>query len=145
MGAIAANHSLEAGHSIGRNDLVVKFLKGTRRLNSPCPQTVLCWDLSMVIGAIKRPPIEPISSANLRPLSLKMALLLALPLVKHVGDLQALSFSTSCLEFGLNDCKVILKPRHGYVPKVLSTPFRAQVISLLGASRDRTLSALLGL
>ncbi|KAI2664254.1 putative GTP-binding protein EngB [Labeo rohita] len=26
---------------------------------------------------------------------------------------------------------VILKPRHGYVPKVLSTPFRAQVVTLL--------------
>ncbi len=46
--------------------------------------------------------------------------------VKRVGDLQALSISASCLEFGPNDCKVILKPRHGYVPKVLSTLFRAQ-------------------
>ncbi|KAL0177455.1 hypothetical protein M9458_026349, partial [Cirrhinus mrigala] len=36
----------------------------------------------------------------------------------------------SCLEFGPGDSKVILKPRHGYVPKVPSTPFRAQVITL---------------
>lgn len=35
------------------------------------------------------------------------------------------------LEFGPNDCKVVLKPRCGYVPKELSTPFRAQVITLL--------------
>lgn len=35
---------------------------------------------------------------------------------KRVGDLQALSASASCLEFG-NDCKVVLRPRHGYVPK----------------------------
>lgn len=41
---------------------------------------------------------------------------------KRVDDLCA-----SCLDFGPNDCRVILKPRHGYVPKVLSTPFRAQV------------------
>ncbi len=39
--------------------------------------------------------------------------------------------TASYLQFGPNDCKVILKPRHGYVAKVLSIPFRAQVISLL--------------
>ncbi len=30
---------------------------------------------------------------------------------------------------GTNHSKVVLKPRHEYVPKVLSTQFRAQVIS----------------
>lgn len=39
------------------------------------------------------------------------------------GDLQAPSVSASCLEFELNDCKVIYK--------VLSTPFREQVKYLL--------------
>ncbi len=58
-------------------------------------------------------------------LSLKTALLLALASVKRVGDLQALSVNAACLEFGPNDSKVVLKPRLGYVPKVLSTPFRA--------------------
>ncbi len=74
------------------------------------------------------------SSRNLlikHHLSLKTSLHLALATVKRVGDLQALSVSTSCVEFGHNNCKVILKPRHGYVPKVLSTPFRAQLITLL--------------
>ncbi len=56
--------------------------------------------------------------------------LLPLAPVKRIGDLQALSVNPVCLEFGPNDSKVILKPRLGYVPKVLSTPFRAQVITL---------------
>ncbi len=47
-----------------------------------------------------------------------------------MGDLQALSVSPNCLEFGPGDSKVVLKPRHGYIPKVLFTPFRAQVITL---------------
>ncbi len=68
---------------------------------------------------------------DLQPMSLKTALLLALASVKRVGDLQALSVSASCLEFWPNDYKVVLQPRCGYVPKVLSMPFRAQVISLL--------------
>jgi len=56
--------------------------------------------------------------------------LMALASVMHIGDLQALSVSATCMEFGPNDSKVILKPRHGYVPKSLNTPFRVQVISL---------------
>ncbi len=63
-------------------------------------------------------------------LSLKTALLLALASVKRVGDLQALSVNPVCLEFGPNDSKVFLKPRLGYVSKLLSTPYRVQVIML---------------
>ncbi len=78
-------------------------------------------------------------------LLLKTALLIALALVKWVGDLQALSISPDCLKFGPNNSKVILKPKHGYVPKVLSTPFRAQVITLSALppfEEDRELSLL---
>ncbi len=83
-----------------------------------------------MLRALKSPPFEPLLSVDLRPLMLKTALLLALASVKQIGDLQALSVSPSCLEFGPNDSKIILKPRHGYIPKVLSTPFRAQVKTL---------------
>ncbi len=95
-------------------------------MNSPHPRTVPPWDLPTVL----RPLFEPLKSMSLRELSLKTALLLALASVKRVGDLQALSINQSCLEFGPNDSKVVLKPRLGYLPKVLSTPFRAQVIGL---------------
>lgn len=37
---------------------------------------------------------------------------------------------SSVLTILKNDCKVFLRPRKGYVPKVLSTPFRMQVIAL---------------
>ncbi len=91
VAAIKVNHPLVADHSVGNNNLVVKFLRGACQ------------------------------SAYLQTLSLKTALFLALASVKRVGDLQAFSVSASCLEFGSNDCKVILKPRHGYVPKAFST------------------------
>ena len=130
VAAIAAFHVLEAGASLGKSDLIVRFLRGARRLNPPRPPSVPAWDLSLVLRALKGPPFEPLQSADPKSLSLKTALLLALASVKRIGDLQALSTSASCLEFGPNDSKVILRPRHGYVPKVLSTPFRAQVISL---------------
>ncbi len=99
-------------------------------MNPPRPRTVPPWDLPTV-RALQGLPFEPLQSSSLRVLSLKTTLLLALALVKQVGDLQALSVNPACLEFGPNDSKVILKPTLGYVPKVLSTPFRAQVLMLL--------------
>ena len=84
----------------------------------------------MVLEALKVFPFEPLDSVGLKYLTFKTVFLLALASVKRVGDLHALSVSASCLEFGPNDSLVILKPRHGFVPKVLGTPFRAQVISL---------------
>ncbi len=145
VAAIAAFHAPIAGQSVGRDNSVVRFLKGARRLNPPRPLTVPTWDLPTVLRALKGPPFEPLQSTNLRSLSLKTALLLALVSVKRVGDLQALSISPACLEFGPNDSKVVLKPGHGCVPKVLSTPFRAQVITLSAlppSEEDRELSLL---
>ncbi len=111
-------------------EIVRWFNWGTRRMNPPRPRTVPPWDLLTVLRALKGPPFEPLKSTSLRALSLKTTLLLALASVKRVGDLQGLSINPACLEFGPNISKIVLKPRLGYVPKVLSTPFRAQVIAL---------------
>ncbi len=119
-----------AGRSVGRDIAVTQFVRGARRMNPLRPRTVTPWDLPTVLKALKGPPFEPLESSSLSVLSLKTTLLLALASVKRVGDLQALSVDPACLEFGPNDSKVVLKPRLGYVPKVLSTPFRAQVITL---------------
>ncbi len=126
--AIAAFHAPIAGRSLGRNSAVVQFIRGARRINPPRPRTVPPWDLPTILRALKGPLFEPLQSTSLRSLSFKSALLLALASVKQVGDLQALSINS--LEFGPNDSKVVLKLRLGYVPKVLFTPFRAQVIAL---------------
>lgn len=125
MAAMAVYHAPVARQSLGRNNLVVRFLKGARRLNPPHPFTIPTWDLSKVLRAPKGPPFKLLQSAAVWPLSLKAALLLALALVKQMSDLHALSVSASCLEFGPKDSKVVLKPRHGYVPNVLSAPFTA--------------------
>ncbi len=128
--AIAAFHAHIAGRSVGRDSAVTQFLQGARIMNPPHPRTVPPWDLPTVLRALEGPPFEPLQSLSLRVLSLKTALLLALASVKRVGDLQALSVNPIWLEFGPNDSKVFLKPRLGYVSKVVSTPFRAQVITL---------------
>ncbi len=65
-----------------------------------------------------------------RILTLKVTLLLALTSLKRVGDLQALSVSEMCMDFAPGLVKVTLRPWPGYIPKVLSTSFRSQVVTL---------------
>ncbi len=130
MAAVATFAEPRRGQSLGKDGLVIRFLRGARRMNPPRPPSVPIWDLSIVLEARKAPLFEPLNTVVLKYLSLKNVFLLALASVKRVGDLHALSTSASCLEFGPNDSLVVLKPRHGYVPKAIGTPFRAQVISL---------------
>ncbi len=77
VAAITANHSLKAGQPIGRNDLIVNFLKGTRRLNPPHPQTVSSWYFSIVPSSLRGPLFELLWSAGLLPMSSVLLLALA--------------------------------------------------------------------
>nr|XP_055049505.1 uncharacterized protein LOC129434990 [Misgurnus anguillicaudatus] len=130
IAAISAHHSLINGRSVGQHDLVIRFLRGARRLNPSRPPSIPPWDLSMVLKALQSPPFEPLQSASLKLLSMKALTLLALASVKRIGDLHAFSVDDSCLQFGPSVSSVTLRPRPGYVPKVPTTPFRDQVVSL---------------
>ncbi|XDV25396.1 hypothetical protein PO909_029318 [Leuciscus waleckii] len=130
VAAIAAFADSARGRALGRNEFIIRFLNPLRRMNPPRPPSVPIWDLSLVLEALKVYPFEPLDTVDLKYLTFKTVFLIALSSVKRVGDLHALSVNAACLEFGPNDSIVILKPRHVYVPKVMGTPFRAQVISL---------------
>ena len=130
VAAIAAHHYAVDGESLGKHDLIVRFLRGARRLNPPRPPSVPSWDLTLVLTSLRGRPFEPLQSVELKVLSLKTVLLVALASLKRVGDLHAFSVDESCLEFGPGDSHVILRPRPGYVPKVPTTPFRDQVVNL---------------
>ncbi len=128
--AVNAHHDAVDGRSLGKHDLIVRFLKGARRMNPSRPPLVPSWDLSIVLSGLQRGPFEPLDSVELKFLSLKTALLTALTSIKRVGDLQAFSVSEECLVFGPVYSHVVLRPRPGYVPKVPTTPFCDQVVNL---------------
>ncbi|KAI2661294.1 putative aspartoacylase [Labeo rohita] len=130
VAAIAAYHDAVDGASIGKHQLVVRFLRGARRVNPPRPHLVPSWDLSVALQGLRGPPFEPLVSVELKFLSLKTAFLTALASIKRVGDLQAFSVNEACLEFGPADSHVVLRPQPSYVPKVPTTPFRDQVVNL---------------
>ncbi|KAI2667192.1 ORF V: Enzymatic polyprotein [Labeo rohita] len=110
VAAIAAYHDAVDGASLGKHQLVVKFLRGARRVNPPRPHLVPSWDLSVTLQGLREAPFEPLAQRS--------------------GDLQAFSVDEACLEFGPDDSHVILRPWPGYVPKVPTTPFRDQVVNL---------------
>ncbi len=141
VAAIAAFRSPQGGQSIGRDPMVVSFLKGARRLHPPRPPSVPPWDLEVVLRALSQPPFEPLSSVGLKELSLKTALLLALASAKRIGDLHAFSVDSDCIRFGPGDCSVTLRPRMGYVPKSPSTPFKIQTVSLSALSSESAASS----
>ncbi len=100
VAAIAAHHDAVDGRSLGKHDLIVRFLKASR------PPLVPSWDLSIVLAGLQRGPFEPLDSVELKFLSLKTALLTAL---KRVRDLQAFSVSEECLVFGPVYSHVVLR------------------------------------
>ncbi len=129
VAAIAAQRELDE-IPLGRHRLVSAFMRGARRLRPVRPTAVPSWDLSVVLEGLVMAPFEPLESASDRILTLKVVLLLALTSLKRVGDLQAFSVSETCMDFAPGLVKVTLRPRLGYIPKVLSTSFRSQVVTL---------------
>ncbi|KAI2664111.1 3-methylorcinaldehyde synthase [Labeo rohita] len=52
VAAISAFHATVDGHSVGKHDLITRFLRGARRLRPPRPPTVPPWDLALVLEAL---------------------------------------------------------------------------------------------
>ncbi len=129
VAAIAARRELDE-IPLGRHRMVSAFMRGVRRLRPVRPTAVPSWDLSVVLEGLVMAPFEPLESASERILTLKVVILLALTSLKRVGDLQAFSVSEMCMDFAPGLVKVTLRPRPGYIPKVLSTSFRSQVVTL---------------
>ena len=120
VAAISAFHAPSRDGSLGRLPLVVRFLRGTRRMRPATRPRVPTWDLAVVLKALAEAPFEPMESAEAKYLTLKMVFLLAITSLRRVGDLQALSIAPQCLEFAPGNRRAILHTFPGYIPKVQS-------------------------
>ncbi|XP_050972479.1 uncharacterized protein LOC127169281 [Labeo rohita] len=118
LAAISACHVGIDDNTMGRHPLVCRFMRGARRLNRVSRPLIPPWDLSVVLNALSRTPFEPIDSSDLKLLSLKTALLLALSTAKRVSELHALSVHNSCMQFTMDYLRVSLKTNPAFVPKV---------------------------
>ncbi len=64
MAAISTHHDPVEGKSVGKHNLVVRFLRGARRLNPPRPPSLPSWDLALVLRALITAPFEPLQSVE---------------------------------------------------------------------------------
>ena len=130
LAAISACHIGFDGVKPGAHPLAVRFLKGVRRLRPVVKSSIPSWDLILVLEALCGPPFEPIESVDMKFVSFKTALLLALTSAKRVGDLHALSVHSSCTQFTLDGSKVTLRPNEAYLPKVIPAAYNSMTFEL---------------
>ncbi len=58
VAAISAHHDPLEGKSVGKRDLVVRFLRGASRLNPHRPPSLPSWDLALVLRALLTSPLS---------------------------------------------------------------------------------------
>ena len=116
------------GVTSGAHPLAMRFLKGVRRLRPVFKPSVPSWDLALVLEALCGPTFEPIESADMKFLSYKTALLLALSSAKRMGNLHALSVHPSCTQFTPDGSKVT---NAAYLPKIVPAAYISMTFELL--------------
>lgn len=118
IAAISRFRRAGSGPSLWSARIVKQFLKGLFRIYPPIRPPPPIWQLNLVLNQLIRPPFEPIHRSDLKFLSWKVALLLALTSARRVGELQALTIKEPYLQFKTDT--VILRTNPTFIPKVPS-------------------------
>lgn len=95
------------------------FLQGVLRLQPPFVAPTMPWDLELVLSFLQSPLFEPLESTEMKYLSWKVVMLLALVSARRVSDLSALSCKSPYLVFHNNRAE--LRTKLGFLPKVVSS------------------------
>ena len=130
LSAISACHVGFDGVSPGAHPLAIRFMRGVRHLRPFTRSSVPSWDLPVVLEVLSGSPFEPLDSIDMKFLSYKTALLLALASAKRVSDIHALSVHPSCTQFASDGAKVVLYPNAAYLPKILPKSYQSMAIVL---------------
>lgn len=124
---IAAHHNAVDVGSLGKYDLVMRFLGGNRMLNPPWMCLIPFWDLSVACLIYQELLFEPLVSAELKI---------------HFSSLPSRGWGT-CRDFGSAN-HVSRYPETpapdmcppGFLPKVPTAPFMVQVVNLQALSLE---------
>ncbi|XP_059199216.1 uncharacterized protein LOC131979287 [Centropristis striata] len=136
LAAIAACHVGFGKLTVGQHPLVCRFMKGARRLLPVSRPLVPPWDLAVVLEGLRGPPFEPLEGADLKHVSLKAVLLLALASAKRVSDIHALSVHPSCTQFFPGDVRMTLRPNPVFVPKVVGSCSPIDLVAFAASSGE---------
>ncbi|XP_071983304.1 uncharacterized protein [Engystomops pustulosus] len=107
---------------------IKRFIRATSRLRPQLKQRVPTWDLSLVLNYLTGPPFEPLESASIKDLTLKVTFLVAITSARRLGEIQALSIREPYLK--ISSDRVTLTLDKTFIPKVSSDFHRNQEIIL---------------
>lgn len=120
LAVISGCHVGFEGKPAGQHPLVCRYLKGGRRPLPVSKPMSPSWDLAVVLGALVSHPFEPLAHIEIKMLSLKVVLFLALAAAKRVSDIHALSVHPACMRLTPGHLGVTLKPNPAFVLKVVN-------------------------
>ncbi|XP_073411192.1 uncharacterized protein [Dendrobates tinctorius] len=115
-------------YNVAANRWVTRFISACQRAEPVHVPWLPAWNLTLVLDAFTQAPFEPISSASVKSLSLKTAMLVALVSARRVSDLHALSVDPPFLLTTRDS--LILKTDPSYLPKRATKFHRSQEICL---------------
>lgn len=87
-GALSAIMTPHKDKTVGNHPLVKRFLKGVFEMRPTKPRYTTTWNVGKVLVQLKR--LSPVRNLNLKQLTLKLAMLLALTTAQRLQTLQAL-------------------------------------------------------
>ena len=103
--------------SVFTHEFMSDYLTGVKKLSSSAVERAQTWDASLVLRSLENPPFEPMASVDMKHVSVKLAVLLALTTASRGCELTALTVKG--LVFS-GDLKVTLFPDPSFVPKTVS-------------------------
>ena len=105
------------GGTVFTHPHVDQYLKGAKKLSEKNVSKADTWDVALVLRALEKAPFEPLTSADMRFVSCKLAVLLALTTAARGCEITAL---TNVGMVFSGDLKVTLFPDPSFVPKTVS-------------------------
>ena len=113
--AIAANLKLSSGYDPGMDPILSQLIKSFFRARPVKDNTVIQWDLSVVLRYLKFGALGPTGLLSLRDLTLKTVFLLTLASGKRRGEIHALD--NNVFKVQGNWDSIVLRPRADFLGK----------------------------
>ena len=110
------------GSAVGSHPLVVRFMKGVYNMKPPVSRYKAIWDVNVVLNYLQG--LSPLTSLNLKDLSLKLVMLLAITTAQRLQTLQLLNIGLMKIEntnivFSFDSPLKQSTPRQGIKPLVV--------------------------
>ena len=114
VSALIAFRGKVEDYTVFKHPAMHEYLEGAKRIAVESTNMPDAWDPAVVVTALKGPPFEPLSTADMKWVSGKVFMLLLLTTAARVLEVTAL---TARVDFSVNDEQVIIYPAPEFRPK----------------------------